>query len=113
MNILQKIKIYLTPRIYPYNKNVDKFLKILIKEGKDIKIGMTNCHINYGDDTYIIDLIGFPSSDLSHGLKLTHSSSYLAYREFMPSKKTQIKFWEFLEKEFGKDFIKYNFYNLE
>lgn len=106
MNIPTKIKMLFAYRLYPYSRKGDKLLRFLIKHGKNIHIDMVNCHIEYEDCMYSINLLGFPDYDLTNLVKRVKSMSEIVYSTKMSSSiRTRIKFWNFLEKTFGKQFI--------
>ena len=106
MNISTKIKMMFACRCYSWNKNADKLLMFLIKHGTNVRVDMINCHIEYENYIYTINLLGFPNRDLTKIVKTIKSSNKSVYSlNVNSSVRTRIKFWDFLEKHLTNKFI--------
>lgn len=106
MNIPTKIKMLFACRCCSHNKNANKLLEFLIKHGTNVRVNMVNCHIEYENYIYTINLLGFPNRDLTKIVKTVKLSNKLVYSlNVNSSVRTRIKFWEFLEKTFDEQFI--------
>lgn len=110
MNIFQKLNIILDIKNHCYNPAVDKILLKLIEKGKYVEHNGYYLTIEYNDSLYYLWIANFPYADLTSCKKKTHYNSFsdtTVYSTMRPSRKVQIKFWEWAEQYIGSDFHKF------
>lgn len=100
MNIFQKLNIILDIKNHRYNPAVDKILLKLIEKGKYVKHDEYYMTIEYNNSLYCLWIANFPYADLTSCKKVCNNSfsDTNVYSTMRPSRKVQIKFWEWAEQ---------------
>lgn len=101
MRFSEKVRIWCTPRPYPYNEAVDEFLRTMIDSGELLGFRPFRAVVKMDGKVYSVDTSLYPSEDLCgiyrvKGVEPDEEDAL--YTGKSPSRKTQIKFWEWLEK---------------
>lgn len=100
MNIFDKLRFYVTVHNYKYSKEIDDFLKNIIKEGELLEkkeFEVFTVRVRYKGKVFRVWVGNFPYADLC---MLYENDFYIPILKYVrPSRSTQIAFWEWLEKQ--------------
>ena len=100
MNIFDKLRFYVTVHNYKYSKEIDDFLKNIIKEGELLEkkeFEVFTVRVRYNGKVFRVWVGNFPDADLC---MLYENDFYIPILKYVrPSRSTQIAFWEWLEKQ--------------
>ena len=100
LSILEKLNIYFDMKNYSYSPKVDEILESIIKEGKFIKFEYCTALLEYKRKQYEIWIANHPYGSLSN-LREVSPERYRIYDRLRPSRKMQVKFFEWLCEQSG------------
>ena len=108
MKFSTKVYIWFNLKLYSYSDRADKFIKYIINEGKLVAIGDSlygcpaHAFVQVGDKVFAVWIANYPYADLSDVYEVARdgvfAEKYIYTRE-RPSRKTQIAFWEWMERQ--------------
>ena len=96
----EKLNIYFDLKNYSYSPKVDEILESIIKEGKFIKFEYCTALLEYKGKQYEIWIANHPYGSLSN-LREVSPERYRIYDNLRPSRKMQVKFFEWLCEQSG------------
>lgn len=96
MKLLTKLAIFLELKNYSYSKSVDDLINVIIKKGEFVRLDYFRVHVRLYDEDYFLWGANRWYGDLTDCIK-KDDVSYL-YQGKRPSRFTQIRFWEWVEK---------------
>lgn len=96
----EKLNIYFDLKNYSYSPKVDEILESIIKEGKFIKLEYCTAYLEYKGKQYEIWIANHPYASLSN-LKEVSPERCRIYDNLRPSRKMQVKFFEWLCEHSG------------
>ena len=108
MNFSTKVCIWLNFKLYSYSSRADKFIRYIINEGKLVAVDASlygcpaNAFVQVGDKVFAVWIANYPCADLSDVYEVDRDGVFPAkyiYKRERPSRKTQIAFWEWMEKQ--------------
>ena len=100
LSILEKLNIYFYVKNYSYSSKVDEILESFIREGKFIEFKLYTALLEYRGKLYEIWIANHPYASLSSLLEIG-SEKILIYKDLRPSRKMQVKFFEWLCEQSG------------
>lgn len=108
MKFSTKVYIWFNLKLYSYSDRADKFIKYIINNGKLVAIDdslygrSANVFVQAENKVFAVWISNYPYADLSDVYEVARdgvfAEKYIYTRE-RPSRKTQIAFWEWLEKQ--------------
>lgn len=100
LSLDEKLNIYLDLKNYSYSRKVDEILESIIKEGKFIKFEYCTALLEYKGKQYEIWIANHPYASLTNLLEVV-PEKILIYYKLRPSRKMQVKFFEWLCEQSG------------
>ena len=100
LSFLEKLNIYFDLKNYSYSPKVDEILESIIKEGKFIKFEYCTALLEYKGKQYEIWTANHPYASLSNLLEVG-TERIRIYDDLRPSRKMQVKFFEWLCEQSG------------
>lgn len=100
LSFYEKLNIYFDLKNYPYSPKVDEILESIIKEGKFIKFKYCTALLEYRGKQYEIWIANHPYASLSNLIEVS-PERYRIYDNLRPSRKIQVKFFEWLCEQSG------------
>ena len=113
MKFSTKVYIWLNFKLYSYSSRADKFIRYIINEGKLVAVDDSlygcpaNAFVRVGDKVFAVWISNYPYADLSDVYEVARDGVFAAkyiYTRVRPSRKTQIAFWEWMEKQTTVEF---------
>ena len=109
MNVSKKMKWFFTSRIYPFRQDVDFKVQGFINHGKLLEVDSFRATIKFAHRIYGIWIANYPYAWLSSCVEMSEEEyeecshlmdrRHITWDEAVPSKKTSMKFEEWLENE--------------
>lgn len=96
MKFLTKLAIFFELKNDSYSKLVDDFINVIIKKGEFVGLDCFHVHVRLYNEDYFLWVANKWYADLADCYK-KNRVSYL-YHNKRPSRFTQIRFWEWVEK---------------
>lgn len=111
MNNLTKLDLYLSWKHYKYDKRCDHIIDKIINEATYVEINEFYAIFTIKDKKYGMWIANFPYASLSHmvkfvpvlnkeGVRRIDREDFIYYR-VRPSRKSEIKFWDWLTENYG------------
>lgn len=105
MTFIEKLEIFLSIKNYSYSEAVDKFIQAVIKRGKCVRRSYYHIHVILDGRSYAIWAQNQFYADLMMcNFDEEYNTGSLWYG-FRPSRQTQIRFWEWVEENLGKEIM--------
>lgn len=102
MNIFEKLNIIFSYKNDEYSQKVDNLINKFINNAKIMYFDKYELTILYKNSLYKIWVTNYPYADLSMVITEKNKGSNIfneyVYCDLRPSRKTQIRFWEWCEK---------------
>ena len=98
MNNLDKARILFTVKNSPYDEKADKVINLLIDKGELVKFEYGCVVISCKCALYYVWIENRYYADLSWVSMVKNNVRKHVYEHVRPSRKTQIRFWEWIEK---------------
>lgn len=100
LSLGEKLNIYFDLKNYSYSPKVDEILESIIKEGKFIKLKYCTALLEYKGKQYEIWIANHPYASLSNLIEVSPKRLRI-YDDLRPSRKMQVKFFEWLCEQSG------------
>ena len=97
MKFMEKLCIILSLHNCRYSPYVDEFIKNLVREGKLVSYNRYRAEIKWRGVHYGVWIENYPYADLTDVKR--YNDNTILYRDFRPSRVTQIAFWEWMNKQ--------------
>lgn len=104
LSILEKLNIYFDMKNYSYSSKVDEILESFMREGKFIEFRYCTALLEYRGKQYEIWIANHPYASLSNLLEVGSeriTERIRIYDKLRPSRKMQVKFFEWLCAQSG------------
>ena len=100
LSFLEKLNIYFDMKNYSYSSKVDEILESFMQEGKFIEFKYCTALLEYKGKQYEIWIANHPYASLSNLLEVG-TERIRIYDKLRPSRKMQVKFFEWLCEQSG------------
>jgi hypothetical protein len=104
MTFIEKLEIFLSIKNHSYSEAVDEFIQAVIKRGKCVRRSYYDVHVILNGRSYKIWAQNQFYADLSQCCFDEDNIKPLWF-DMRPARKTQIRFWEWVEENLGKEIM--------